>query len=276
MAAAFLFCVTGCKANRPLEERAEKEPEESFAQNESGEVMSQVLDVTQAALQPELVTVEFTDEEDTQYDDDGTELLSWSFQYPDIMIPGNPAAAEEINAYFSDEKTREESVIRDYTDNAKEEYEFSKEESLPFSAWELRFRNAVQRKDSVCISFTQQLIEYAGGAHPNSYESAVNFDGKTGKKLLLADVVSNVDTAHREAEEFIRKEIEEKYRDYVMEDYEENIGDILTEDAWYLDGNGFSIICNEYIIGPHAMGIVVFTIPYDECGFLKENYKSFQ
>ena len=57
------------------------------------------------------------------------------------------------------------------------------------------------------------------------------------------------------------------------EDYEESIGDILTEETWYLGEDGFHIIVNEYIIAPHAAGILDFVIPYGEADFLKEEYR---
>ena len=48
--------------------------------------------------------------------------------------------------------------------------------------------------------------------------------------------------------------------------------DILTEDTWYFSDQGLVIISNEYIITPHAVGILEFTIPYNELTFIKPCY----
>ena len=57
------------------------------------------------------------------------------------------------------------------------------------------------------------------------------------------------------------------------DDYEDKIGDALTEDTWYLGNDGLHIIVNEYIIAPHAAGSFDFVIPYEEADFLKDEFK---
>ena len=41
----------------------------------------------------------------------------------------------------------------------------------------------------------------------------------------------------------------------------------------YLGDDGFHIIVNEYIISPHAAGIMDFVIPYGKADFLKEEFR---
>ncbi|MEG1148321.1 MAG: RsiV family protein, partial [Niameybacter sp.] len=64
-----------------------------------------------------------------------------------------------------------------------------------------------------------------------------------------------------------------EYKDYFFEDYQQHIKELLTENTWYLSDEGFVIISNEYIISPHVVGILEFTIPYDQFQYLKPEYR---
>ena len=57
---------------------------------------------------------------------------------------------------------------------------------------------------------------------------------------------------------------EEPYKDYLMEDYESYISDILTEDVFYLNEKGLVVICNPYLVTTHAGGTIEIQVPYKE------------
>lgn len=268
---AAMTAVTGCGADA-----SNGQSRETVQSEESGSTASAEIDVTDAVESKESVSVEFTEDSGEETHEDGTVLMSWSVQYPEVSIIDNKAAADKINACYSDGKTDFESEKEENLEIIREEYDYSKEEDFPFRMWSFLTQRSVQRKDNVCVSIRTVQSQDSGGAHPNSYETAENFATATGERLSLTDVVNDVEDAKLQVEEFIRTKINEEYKDYVLEDYEANIADILQEDVWVLDSSGFSVICNEYIIGPHALGIITFTIPYEECGFLKEEYKTFQ
>ena len=65
----------------------------------------------------------------------------------------------------------------------------------------------------------------------------------------------------------------EEYAGIFYEDYEERLINLLREDAWYLDEDGFHIIANEYEISCYAAGDFDFVIPYEQAHFLKEKYR---
>ncbi len=89
-------------------------------------------------------------------------------------------------------------------------------------------------------------------------------------RLTLKDITKDECKAREVIHAYILKAVQkEAYKDYLSEDYEAHIKDILTEDTWYFSDQGLVIISNEYIITPHAVGILEFTIPYNELTFIK-------
>ena len=123
------------------------------------------------------------------------------------------------------------------------------------------------------ISLIRDYYEYTGGAHPNSTRYAENFSTLTGEILTLKDITKNEAEAKKAINAVILKQTQiAEYKDYLFKGYEKDIPQILTDNTWYFSDEGLVIICNEYIIGPHALGILEFTIPYKEATFLKDNY----
>ena len=66
---------------------------------------------------------------------------------------------------------------------------------------------------------------------------------------------------------------DEKYEGMFFDDYEKDVPTILDDNTWYLSDEGFVVICNEYIVSPHAAGIMEFTIPYGDFTELSDQYK---
>ena len=117
------------------------------------------------------------------------------------------------------------------------------------------------------ISFSTIAYFDMGGAHPSASFSGVNFSTKTGKRLTLDDITMEKEAAVSAIQGFLLEETKkEEYTDMFYDDYEDKIGDALTEDTWH-------IIVNEYIIAPHAAGSFDFVIPYEEADFLKDEFK---
>lgn len=201
--------------------------------------------------------------------EDGTVVLKADRTVPVVTISDNEESAAAINEYINNE-------FPDYDEEmleaAKETYaDLGKENWREYASW-VTFSQ--ERTDSEVISFTAGYYWDMGGAHPNSGRSGLNFRTADGKKLALEDVMTDQEAATAAINEFLLAETKkEEYEGMFFEGYEESIADILTEDSWYLGEDGFHIIVNEYIISPHAAGILDFVIPYAEAGFLKEEFR---
>ena len=201
--------------------------------------------------------------------EDGTVLLTITNKWPVVTISDNEQAAAAINeavlAYIpGDEDKMQEWAAEDYKTWGKDNW-FGYETDLEFIP---------ERADEEVISFSMIAYFDMGGAHPNASFSGVNFSTKTGKRLTLDDITMEKEAAVSAIQGFLLEETKkEEYTDMFYDDYEDKIGDALTEDTWYLGKDGLHIIVNEYIIAPHAAGSFDFVIPYEEADFLKDEFK---
>ncbi len=218
-------------------------------------------------------TINITFEEKTEEytAKDKTLLLTIRETIPTVDIAGNKEASQAINEYTRTFNLHGMSV-EDAKKWAEEDYITRGKDN--WYGYDMETVFSLNRADETVISFLVNASSYMGGAHPNTLEAALNFDPKTGKRLTLADVTTDEKTAVKEIVNAIwRQTKQEKYSGMFFEGYESSVGDLLTEDTWYLGEDGFHIIGNEYIISPHAAGILNFIIPYAEAGFLKEKYR---
>lgn len=244
-------------SQEPEEERQEEQkPEDAAAEEETAEAAGNIyVEVKQSKMEFEA--------------EDGTVVLTVDRTVPVVTISNHTESAEAINEYIN-------SAFPEYDEEmleiAKETYaDLGKENWRGYASGETF---ASERTDTAVISFTVTYYWDMGGAHPNSGKSGLNFSTETGKRLTLEDVVMDKEAATAAINDFILEETKkEEYEGMFFEGYEESIGDILTEDSWYLGDDGFHIIVNEYIISPHAAGIMDFVIPYGEADFLKEEFR---
>jgi len=217
-------------------------------------------------------------QEDTQQianEEDDVELLEVTQSFPDVTIDGSAAAADNINEYYQQEKTSFEALIDETKEIAEEDFGMrSEEEQKNWTPYELSTKYSVSRADDQCISIVNDSYDYTGGAHPNGGRLAANFDTASGELLTFEDIFSDVDKAKKFVMDYLLNEMkDEKYEGTFFDDYEKDVPTILDDNTWYLSKDGFVIICNEYIVSPHAAGIMEFTIPYADFAELSDQYK---
>ena len=208
-------------------------------------------------------------------DKNGVPMLQVQGNIPVITIGGNQKATKKMNDFYQNKKKAFEVQQAIDFKQAQEDYKGrSEEERAYWEGYGLGMSYMPERLDEKVISLVENNDEYTGGAHPNNWRYAQNFDPNTGRRLTLKDIT----TDEKAAITFINQELlkqtnKYEYKEYFFEGYEKNIKDILTEDTWYLSDNGFVVISNEYIISPHAVGILEFTIPYEVFPYLKKEYR---
>lgn len=149
--------------------------------------------------------------------------------------------------------------------NFLEEYDLMQEDEpgyeIPWSV-ETTGELLAENGQVVCMEITNYA--YAGGAHPNSYVTLLNFDAISGKKLALKDIVT--DTLQ------LKRLAEEKFREIKGL----NPGDSLSE-AGYFWGDAFTLpenigfkgdslyfYYNPYEIAAYVEGPTSFSIPYSQ------------
>lgn len=221
-----------------------------------------------------IITVKYEKIDEVFKGTEGIPMLSVQGNTPSVMIPDNKKASSKINEYYKrllkTFKVRE----KEYIKLAQEDYnQRTQEEKQYWQGYGLGETYSTGRADHQVISFIDNYYEDTGGAHPNAARFAQTFSTKTGERLTLDEVLTDVPQAKEFINNFILKETKQyQYKDYFFEGYEKDIKDILTEDTWYLSDEGFVIIANEYIISPHAVGILEFTIPYEQFPYLNPEY----
>lgn len=220
------------------------------------------------------VSVEMTEHAEERYDEDGRLLLSVTGSYPVVSVKGNESAEAKINEYMDHLVAEEEKQADTDEAFAKEDLASRDEEMLEyFNGYGLGSKFTTARADSQVISFRQDVYEYTGGAHPNSGAVGYNFSTETGALLTLQDVVSDEAAARAFIEQTLLGQLKDpKYADMLFDDYADYIGDVLSDTTWYFGEDGFHVIGNEYILGPHSAGILDFVIPYDSFELLNEAY----
>ncbi|MFN7119027.1 MAG: DUF3298 and DUF4163 domain-containing protein, partial [Saprospiraceae bacterium] len=162
--------------------------------------------------------------------------------------------------------------IQEGLDGFIQSYEtFIAEDSVFITPWEIQTNAKVIYQSAKYISIEISNYSYTGGAHPNGYLNLLTFDGGTGRKLQLTDLVS--DTTR------LKELAEVKFREARELAQSAN----LNEEGFFWDGpfafpaniaatnEGLYFVYNPYEAAAYAAGPTEFTITYEELkGILKE------
>lgn len=270
---------------------ADAEPAEDDAQEKDttkAEEQETAADEQTVQTEAGVYTISMQNKDDVQTSEDGSvTYIETVKSYPQVTNETNPQAADKINAYFTALMDTTNSDSTDTLEWAKEDYDMRLEQAKADGEevyWEPYYSETVfanVRADEGVVCFTGNVYEYTGGAHGNHVTYGVTFDSHTGEKLTLADLTEDEAAAKAFIEEQITlqaQEIQDKAASgeseiMLFEEYQDYIPDVLTEDSWFLTEDGMEIVANEYLLAPYAAGAITFTIPYDQCEFMKEEYK---
>lgn len=143
------------------------------------------------------------------------------------------------------------------------------------SGWEVSVTGEVGLHTPKMVSITLGSYSYAGGAHPNSYVSVLNFDLKTGQTLTWEDFITDRKSFEKQVEKGFRKARE------LSKDAD------LSEEGFFwgekfelptnfeLQQDGIYFWYNPFEISPYALGPTDFTIPYSDLGKLVNKERIF-
>lgn len=122
--------------------------------------------------------------------------------------------------------------------------------------------------------FEVAVSTYMGGAHGSEGLEYVVLDATAKKQLTLADVILKGKKSKFEALVY------NEFRQWVENDYEQSVADyeasgwkFRLSDNFTFNKTGINILYQQYEIGPYAVGMPEFTIPYQKLqGVLKPKY----
>jgi hypothetical protein len=146
-----------------------------------------------------------------------------------------------------------------------EEYESSALESPDFAVpWEVDTQGEVLFQNPKLASVNLSSYSYAGGAHPNSMVTLLNFDLKTGALLELKDLVTNLGRLAKLAELRFRQVHELNPSDDL------NDSGFFWGESFFLPSNfavieeGLYFYYNPYEAAAYALGPTDFTLKFEE------------
>ena len=220
-----------------------------------------------AAADPVMVLVRER-EERTFAEDGENELLNCYYKNAIVKIDGNPDAENAVNSRL---ETLENEFAADWPRPVGEQIEFRQtalDSGMEWQPWyrvEIRRELTAERADDAVISFKVYDYTYTGGAHGMYAITGIQFDTKTGKELMLADL-SEDPAALRD---ILTNEIIEQCQKveglwwYDEESLRPQIEAIVDRDSWYLTDEDIVFHSTPYELGPYAVGAIEFIIPYE-------------
>lgn len=222
-------------------------------------------------------------------------LLTMKSNAVSIVIPGNQEAEDAVNRFFADRHAVWRDTVEIYREMAEQDFERrramksedngeedgSQEDSQgnpagpdDWNGYELDRIYSVMRADGEIISIVEDDYMYTGGDHGNAVRVAYNFDARTGERMTLEEVASDLDEIRQKSVAYLGEKLpESEAAAELFHDYTNHLEDILTDGTWYLDGNGFHVICNVSIITTDSAGILDFLLPYEEVDVVKERFQ---
>ncbi|MBI1225504.1 MAG: DUF4163 domain-containing protein [Bacteroidetes bacterium] len=136
------------------------------------------------------------------------------------------------------------------------------------AGWEVSVTGEVGLHTSKVVSITMGSYSYAGGAHPNSYVSVLNFDLKSGKTLSWDDFITDQKAFEKLAEKAFKKARElPSNADLVEEGFFWGEHFELPSN-FELQQDGIYFWYNPFEVAAYAVGPTDFTISYADLGKL--------
>ena len=189
------------------------------------------------------------------------------------IAPAATHAAEEFNTYFDQILREDVAWFDEMAEMADEDYSMSGR--LPDSVWNAKgFAYSDQAALDfwsngrlVCVTTTRS--SYTGGAHPNTWRTAVTFDLRTGRIVTPADLTDDVAQMQVAVEKELLRQAKEKQRtaedlsQVYYDDYLETLHAWMDRSVQFND-EGMTVIFGVYDIASYAAGEQTFLITYED------------
>lgn len=199
---------------------------------------------------------------------DGPEELQYAVNYYLLATIG-----DQLKGYL-DDKTKErellplvELVNASFVQMANE---FTDEEHN----WKIDIHSSIYYTNEKVIVLETRTQDFTGGAHGNRYVLYGNLARPGGDALTYADFVTDMNGFKTSAEVFFR-DAQDLSHNAALEAYgyffEDGVFQLPEQFAF--TEKGLLFLYNTYEIGPYSMGIIEFTMPYEQLqGFVAADY----
>jgi hypothetical protein len=269
---SFVFCLTmfvACVSNEPIPENEDKDgylPQTSLLQ--------QILVNEDTASYSTHHNFQLEDNSNDSKKEDVTKIV---LHYPFIDSFLNTSVKDSINKMiqnillqdimgevtYVDVKERMQEFITDYKVHKKEMRAFH----LPVaSSWFFELTIDILLNSPRLMSMRVYKLEFTGGAHANPWTTYINLDLKSGTQLTLDELfVGDYGAELLMVAEAQFKEATNLNQDSSLAEtiFEFSSGDFMLPQNFSIGKQGISFYYNPYDLGPFALGVISFQIPYN-------------
>lgn len=196
-------------------------------------------------------------------------------KYPQVLLrnEGYEALSGMLASWNKQVQSQTEQAVeeagafaREFLEDPTVPDDMKQQASLPY---ESGGSASITRADQDVFSMRYDVSSYTGGAHGNYGVVGYNFDSRTGKELLLTDLIADKEALY----ERLLKLLDERYGadQMLFEGYEETVRDQVFENevggypmslTWTLGRDGMTVYFEQYVIAPYAAGLLTVEIPY--------------
>ena len=223
----------------------------------------------------ESVRFNYVSYHDAMTADDGFEALGYFENMPEFDIAGNPEATKTINDFFAlmtkgqheDFESLAAEALADYNDFGNEIEDYP--EGYMENSCEI-----VRSDDNVISVIQTYTVFYPGSDHPSYDSTCYSFRTKTGEVLVNDEIFNDPQAVNEMLKARIEYEASEgEYKDVLYPEYRELIENIFSDNNWFFDAEGITLIVNPSEFAPYEAGRLSFAVSYDDlAGNLKDDY----
>lgn len=205
---------------------------------------------------------------DSQLSYNNLVMLTLHISFPRVSLQ-DPSVQGFINEYYQSESVKFNARASGVLfDQAIEEYIQATANGFPYRTFDAFMNYSVKLNSNCTLSSFFDKYEYTGGAHGSTLRTSVTFDLQTGRKIRMQDLFRPGQNWRRLVLEQIlliadsRMSSEPVY----FENYRELIVKNFNENNFYLTPAVVVVYYQQYEIGPYAIGLPEFEIPYSNLG----------
>lgn len=264
------ICLYGCNSDdsstsdEPKSETVtETDSEEgSPTENEGETAPDSETDIVTPVETSRAIRIDF--ESELHCSTNGPFLWSVDYEYPVLDDPRYPELSLAIQDYRMNYVRNMEASKDELAALAEQDYSEFGAEYWP-GYYCISESMTVKRADATAVSIVEQGYLYQGGAHGSDGYACFNVDTKTGDRIALDDVITDMDLLPQ----IIATEMLELYPDIaywtptLAETFEAYINPEITL-SWTLDYNGVTFYFGSYEVGSYADGRQQVTVLYSE------------
>ncbi|MBR3561308.1 MAG: DUF3298 domain-containing protein [Oscillospiraceae bacterium] len=145
--------------------------------------------------------------------------------------------------------------------HSREVYEWQTSENIEFTPCYEEFSVTDTLMSDTMLSVVGAGSSYTGGAHPNNYMMAWNYDLQNGRFFTLNDLTDDPAALRAAiAEEIFAQIAAENDSEMYNEDYADTLRAAEDFNVYFTPDGAMTVWFDEYVIAPHAAGIPAFDV----------------